>query len=99
MPNKYTISEGRTFSRSRLVDCLPSYHNTRSQQNRERAKKEKRLPHTLESEIEPKTYKSLEIHVRVLVVLDRTKTWGGVSEIFQIQLRIRGNPDQELAQS
>ena len=45
MPNKITISEGRTFSRSRLVDCLSSYHNTRSQQNRERAKKETTTTH------------------------------------------------------
>ena len=90
MPNKFTISERRKFSRRRLVDCLPSYHNTRSQQNRERAKKEKRLPHTLESEIEPKTYKSLEIHVRVLVVLDRTKTWGKVSENIRSNFEFAG---------
>ena len=39
------MSKGRAFSGSRLVDCLPSYHNTQSQQNRERAKKETTTTH------------------------------------------------------
>ena len=56
----------------------------------EKELKKKRLPHTLESEIEPKTQKSLEIHVRVLVVLDRTKTWGRVSEIIRSNFEFAG---------
>jgi hypothetical protein len=38
----------------------------------------------------PKTQKSFEIHVRVLVVLDRSKTWGAVSEIFRTNFDFAG---------
>ena len=56
------------YSTTFLLISGTSYHNTQGQLNQEKAK-ETRKPHTLESEIEPRSQISPELHARVHAAL------------------------------